>query len=125
MSWQVFVDNLTGTGKVKQASICGDDGYVLAQSTGLTIKPEEVRNLVDRFSNPNEQFPSHFSVSGVEYNTTRSDAMIILGRQDTKGIAIARTGKCLIIGTAEGEQQRIDCETEVNKLSKLLLHTGF
>jgi len=120
MAYQGYIDNmLIASGNVKDAMIC-DEENIVAQSDGFDVESYEIRDLWDGFSNPAQLHMTGFSVAGETYVTIRADGKTILGDQGVKGIAIAKAGRYLIIGTSGGMQQVEDCAMEVEKVRDYL-----
>jgi len=97
MSWDQYVTNLTSSGSVTKAAICGLDGSVWAQSAGFNIKPDEVKKMVDGFKKADPLRQCGITVGGVKYIYLQSDDKQIQGKKDQTGVSIAKAGKCLVI----------------------------
>merc|ERR1739848_61641 len=56
MSWQSYVDDqLISTKMIKNAVIAGHDGNIWAHSAGFPVSVEELKTLLGRYANTDEQ----------------------------------------------------------------------
>jgi len=125
MSWDQYVKNLTGSGSVTKAAICGHDGSVWAQSTGFNIKPDEVKKLVDGCKKPDALRQNGLTVGGTRFIYLQSDDSQIQGKKDQTGISVAKAGKCLVIGTYANGQQPGNCRMQVERIRDYLVGAGY
>ncbi|KAI2618851.1 profilin [Hypoxylon sp. NC1633] len=87
MSWQAYVDSsLVGSGHLDKAaiiSVAGDS--VWATSTGFTVKPEEMKNLVAILTQSgnvvDKAHADGIHVAGERYVVTRIEDRSVYGRQ--------------------------------------------
>ena len=65
MSWQAYVDNLTGTGKVDQAALYSRAGdSVWAQSPGCAESADEIGAMAKGFDTPDSLHANGLRVLG-------------------------------------------------------------
>jgi len=125
MSWDQYVTNLTSSGSVKKAAVCGVDGSVWAQSQGFNVKPEEVKKLIDGCKNADQLRQHGIIVGGVKYIFLQSDDTQIQGKKDQNGVSFAKAGKCAVLGTYEKDQQPGNCRTQVERIRDYLVSAGY
>lgn len=125
MSWDSYVTNLTGSGHVTKAAICGLDGSVWAQSPGFNVKPEEVKKLIDGLKKK-EVFSDHgLHVGGVKYIYLQSNDEQCQGKKEQNGVSIAKAKTCLIIGTYANGQVAGNCRAKVEGIKDYLVGAGY
>jgi profilin len=125
MSWDQYVSNLTGSGSVAKAAICGLDSSVWAQSAGFNIKPDEVKKLVDGCKKADNLREHGILVGGAKYFFLQSDDTQIQGKKGSAGLSVAKAGKCLVIGTYAEGQQPGNCRMQVERIRDYLVGAGY
>jgi len=125
MSWDQYVTNLTSSGSVTKAAVCGTDGSVWAQSAGFNVKPDEVKKLIDGCKKADPLRQSGIIVGGVKYIYLQSDDAQIQGKKDQTGISVAKAGKCVVIGTYANGQQPGNCRMQVERIRDYLVGAGY
>ena len=107
MSWEPYINNAlinkSANGHVynnvlTEAAIIGHDGSVWANTTGLSIKKDEIKKLNDLFKQSSNNTPS-IMLGGKKYQVTHyeTNAFVYLKIKDG-GATVAKTGKAFIIG---------------------------
>ena len=107
MSWEPYINNAlinkSANGHVynnvlTEAAIIGHDGSVWANTTGLSIKKDEIKKLNDLFKQSSNNTPS-LMLGGKKYQVTHyeTNAFVYLKIKDG-GATVAKTGKAFIIG---------------------------
>ncbi|KAL7628907.1 profilin, required for normal timing of actin polymerization in response to thermal stress [Parahypoxylon ruwenzoriense] len=131
MSWQAYVDSsLVGSGHIDKAaiiSVAGDS--VWATSSGFTVNPEEMKNLVAVLSvNSGAVDKAHadgIHIAGERYVVTRIEERSVYGRQGRTGICVVKTKQAIIIGHY-GEGQQVGNATQtVEALADYLIKVGY
>jgi len=125
MSWDQYITNLTASGCVTKAAICGLDGSVWAQSAGFNMKPDEIKKLVDGFKKADGLRQNGITVGGTKYIFLQSDDSQIQGKKDQTGISAAKSGKCVIIGTYASGIQPGNCRMQVERIRDYLTTSGY
>lgn len=125
MSWDQYVTNLTGSGAVSKAAICGLDGNVWAQSPGFNVKPDEVKKLVDGLKKADNLRANGVTVGGTKYIFLQSDDTQIQGKKDQTGVSIAKAKTCLVIGAYANGQQPGNNRAQVERIQAYLQDAGY
>jgi profilin len=125
MSWDQYVTNLTSSGSVSKAAICGIDGSIWAQSAGFNIKAEEVKKLVDGCKKADALRQHGITVGGTKYIFLQSDEAQIQGKKEQTGISVAKAGKCVVVGTYASGQQPGNCRMQVERIRDYLVGAGY
>jgi profilin len=127
MSWQQYVDTqLVATGKVTKAVIADHAGNPWACSPGFAPTQAELAVVAAGFANPASLQASGIKVGGTKYMFVRDLPNNILGRKGgDSGIAIYKTGKCIIVGIYENGIQGGECNNVVCKLGDYLCSVGY
>nr|ACE75735.1 putative profilin [Hirudo medicinalis] len=126
MSWDSYRDNLTQSGSVDKAAICGlDDGAVWTQSAGFNLAPTEVKVLTAAFQDPSNIRASGINLGGTKYFCLQTDDCQIQGRKGSSGVSVAKSGRCVIIGTYIDGQQAGNCRKEVETIRDYLRNRGY
>ncbi|CAG8492266.1 389_t:CDS:2, partial [Scutellospora calospora] len=105
MSWQAYVDdNLVGTGKIAHAAIYGHDGTLWAASKGFNPSHEEIKTIIESFSDAQKIQANGIHCNGVKYVFLNSDELTVRGKKGAAdGIVAEKTNQAVIIGIyAEG-----------------------
>ena len=145
MSWEPYINNAllnkSANGHVynnvlTEAAIIGHDGSVWANTTGLSIKKDEIKKLNDLFKQSSNNTPS-LMLGGKKYQVTHyeTNAFVYLKIKDG-GATVAKTGKAFIIGVYnttknykyDGKElpQGVGmCNTVVEELANQLKGLGF
>ncbi|KAI0017270.1 profilin [Xylariomycetidae sp. FL0641] len=131
MSWQAYVDtSLVGSGHVDKAaiiSVAGDS--VWASTSGFTIKPEEMKNLVAILTNSggavDKAHAEGVHVGGERYVVTRIEERSVYARQGRTGICVVKTKQAVIVAHY-GEHQQVGNATQtVEALADYLIKVGY
>jgi profilin len=126
MSWDSYRDSLTQTGLVDKAAVCGiDDGGVWTRSPDFNIGPNEIKSIINAFRNPESVRSAGILIGGVKYLYLQSDDSQIQGKKGSAGISIARSNKCIIIGTYRDGQQPGNCRLQVERIRDYLLQSSY
>ena len=145
MSWEPYINNAllnkSANGHVynnvlTEAAIIGHDGVAWANTTGLSIKKDEIKKLNDLFKQSSNNTPS-LMLGGKKYQVTHyeTNAFVYLKIKDG-GATVAKTGKAFIIGVYnttknykyDGKElpQGVGmCNTVVEELANQLKGLGF
>ncbi|KAI1399115.1 profilin [Hypoxylon fuscum] len=131
MSWQAYVDSsLVGSGHIDKAaiiSVAGDS--VWASSSGFTVKPDEMKNLVAILTGTGDAVAKAQAdgvhVGGERYVVFRILDRSVYGRQGRTGICVVKTKQAIIIGHY-GEAQVVGNSTQtVEALADYLIKVGY
>lgn len=116
---------MTNSGAVKMAAVVGNEGGVWTTSPGFNVTPDEIKGLLNGFSNPSLFQQSGVVVSGVKYMYIQSDDTQIQGKKAATGVSVAKAGKCLIIGVYGDGQQPGNCRANVERIRDFLVTVGY
>jgi profilin len=128
MSWDSYRDNLIASQCVDKVVIVGvPDGGIWTQSPALTIKPEELKAIINGFSKAGRDAlqASGITLAGTKYMFILGDDGQIQGKKGATGISIAKGVKCLIIGIYKDGQQPGNCRTKVEAMRDYLKTNGY
>jgi len=126
MSWDSYRDNLLATGQVDKAAVCGlEDGGVWTASPDFNVSPNEVKTLIAAFRNPDALRMSGIVLGGTKYLYLQSDDNQIQGKKASCGVSVARSAKCIIIGTYRDGQQPGNCRFQVERIRDYLLQSSY
>jgi profilin len=125
MSWDSYTDNLVKTGHVSQAAVCGLDGSVWAATPGLTVQPNEIKNIVAGFSNSGALQSNGVFIGGNKYMFLQSDDSQIQGKKGASGFSIAKSAKCMVIGIYGDGLQPGNCRTQCERIRDYLNSVGY
>lgn len=126
MSWDSYRDSLLQTGHVEKAAVCGlDDGGVWTRSPDFNVGPGEVKMIISAFRNPEPLRSNGILLGGVKYLYLQSDDSQMQGKKGSSGVSIARSNKCVIIGTYKDGQQPGNCRLQVERIRDYLLQSNY
>lgn len=130
MSWQAYVDtSLVGTGHVDKAAIFNTEGTsVWATSSGFTLTPQEMQDVVGAFkdtSNPKKVQMSGIHIAGQKYFVIKADDGSIYGKQGREGVVIVKTKQALLITHYPESVQPGNATNTVEKLGAYLVGVGY
>lgn len=120
-SWQAYADSIVAN----NLAVCGvigscqsSGGYAVWATAGhfpSAPTPQEMQVLAARFANPNNG--QKLIIGGKSYNATNCNGDFLTGRNETQGIAVAKSNTVLVIGcTGEGQNQG-NCLNNVVKIA--------
>ncbi|KAI5866621.1 profilin [Durotheca rogersii] len=139
MSWQGRLadlgslprnNSLVGTGHIDKAaiiSVAGDS--VWAATSGFTVSPDEMKNLVSVLSGNSaavdKAHADGIHIGGDRYVVARIEDRSIYGRQGRNGICVAKTKQAIIIAH-HGEAQVAGNATQTTEaLADYLIKAGY
>ncbi|KAI1461945.1 profilin [Annulohypoxylon moriforme] len=131
MSWQAYVDSsLIGSGHIDKGAIISAAGdSVWATSAGFTIKPEEMKNLVNIISNTSgavdKAYADGVHVAGERYVLTRAEDRSIYARQGRTGIIAVKTKQAILVGHHGETQQAGNATQTTEALADYLIKVGY
>jgi len=126
MSWSSYCDNLVASGCVDKAAVCGlDDGGVWSQTAGFNLNPAEVKAVAAGFRNPDPIRANGINLGGTKYFCLAAEDAAIQGKKGNAGVSIAKSGKCIIIGTYKDGQQPGNCRKQVEAIRDYLNNSGY
>ncbi|KAI9282711.1 profilin [Sporodiniella umbellata] len=126
MSWQTYVDNnLLQTGQVSQAAIYGLNGGVWATSAGFQLQPEEIKEVIGGFSNPDPLLASGIHIANEKYFVIKADDRSLYGKKNSEGVCIVKTTQAILVGTYKDGIQPGNCTKIVEALADYLISVGY
>ena len=126
-SWNEYISTvMTDSGFVTKGAIYGIDNRKWASSKGFDITGEEVKALVNGFTDPAKLWTDGIKLNGREYTCTRSESGLLVGRESTEGSGciIYRCNKCVVIGVHEEGAHPGGCYNLIVKLGDYLKDVG-
>ncbi|KAI1495652.1 profilin [Biscogniauxia marginata] len=131
MSWQAYVDSsLVGSGHVDKAaiiSVAGDS--VWAASSGFTVQPAEMKNLVAILTGTGDAVDKAHAdgvhVAGERYVVTRIEDRSLYARHGRTGISIVKTKQAIIIAHYPENVQAGNSTQTVEALADYLIKVGY
>ncbi|KAI1074955.1 profilin [Whalleya microplaca] len=131
MSWQAYVDSsLVATGHIDKAaiiSVAGDS--VWATSSGFTVQPAEMKNLVAILTASGDAIDKAHAdgvhVAGERYVVTRIEDRSVYGRQGRTGIVVVKTKQAVIVGHYAENQVVGNATQTVEALADYLIKVGY
>ncbi|KAI0175925.1 profilin [Hypoxylon sp. FL1284] len=131
MSWQAYVDSsLVGSGHIDKAaiiSVAGDS--VWAASSGFTLKPDEMKNLVNILtaggSAVDKAHADGFHVVGERFVVLKVDDRSLYGRQGRTGVCVVKTKQAIIVGHYGENVSAGNATQTVEALADYLIKVGY
>lgn len=127
MSWQTYVDDhlmceIDGR-HLAAAAIFGHDGSLWAQSKNFPqYKPEEIRAIMNEFTEPGSLAPTGLYLGGAKYMVIQGEpGSVIRGKKGSGGVTIKKTVLSLIIGTYDEPMAPGQCNMIVERLGDYLI----
>ncbi|KAK9459313.1 profilin [Lipomyces oligophaga] len=126
MSWQAYIENLTGSRNVDKAAIYSKAGdSVWAKSAGFEIAASEISEIRDGFDNPTGLQTKGLHVEGVKYFLLRSDERSIYGKKGAEGLIIVRTKQAILVAHYPDGVQPGNATKIVEQLADYLISVGY
>lgn len=131
MSWQAYVDSsLVGTGHIDKATIISAAGdSVWATTSGFTLKPEEMKNIVAILNATGDAVDKAHAegvhVGGERFVVTKIEERSLYCRQGRTGIIAVKTKQAVLVGHyGEGIQAGNAAQT-IEALADYLIKAGY
>lgn len=126
MSWQSYVDNLTGSGNIASALIAGLNGSTWATSDqSLQLGANEISGLNAGFTSI-DQFYSGVTIGGIKYMfIAMPDANTLILKKGQCGATICKTAQAYIIGLYGEKHTPGNCNLSVNTMADYLRNAGY
>ncbi|KAI0254572.1 profilin [Lactifluus subvellereus] len=126
MSWQSYVDtNLVGTGKISRAAILGQQGGVWAASQGYSLSPQEQREVLASFNEPDKVQTSGVRLVGQKFFTLQADARSIYVKKGGDGAILVKTKQAVLVAEYLAPIQAGEATPIVEKLADYLISVGY
>lgn len=126
MSWQAYVDNLIGSGKVDNAAIYSKAGdSVWAQSPNFNVSAPEIAEVAKGFDDPSQLQANGLHINGQKYFLLRADDRSIYGKHEDTGIVAVRTGQALLIAHYSAPTQPGEATKVTEQLADYLISVGY
>jgi len=131
MSWQAYVDSsLVGSGHINKAAIisaAGDSTW--AASSGFTVQPAEMKNLVNILNATGDAIDKAHSegvhVNGERYVVTKIEDRSMYCRQGRTGIVVVKTKQAVLVGHYGEDMQAGNAAQTVEALADYLIKVGY
>ncbi|MCJ1297829.1 profilin, required for normal timing of actin polymerization in response to thermal stress [Hypocenomyce scalaris] len=130
MSWQAYVDtSLVGTGNIDKAAIFNSEGTsVWASSTGFTIGPAEIKEVVSSYKDTGEVKKvqsSGLHIAGERYVVIKADDRSLYGKKGREGIVIVKTQQAILVTHYPESVQPGSAANTVEQLGDYLIGVGY
>ncbi|RYP81255.1 hypothetical protein DL769_002085 [Monosporascus sp. CRB-8-3] len=131
MSWQAYVDSsLVGSGHIDKAAIisaAGDSTW--AASSGFTVQPAEMKNLVNILNATGDAVDKAHSegvhVNGERFVVTKIEERSMYCRQGRTGIVVVKTKQAILVGHYGENVQAGNAAQTVEALADYLIKVGY
>ena len=120
MSWQAYVDQLTGQG-LAAASLHGLNGQRWAASAGGATDDEAKQILAALSSGATGQL----KINGTSYITLRNNEGTVYGKQGSGGYCAAKSGTAIVIGVYNDKLQPGQANKIVEGIADYLRNSGY
>jgi profilin len=133
MSWQAYVDSsLVGSGHIDKAAIISAAGdSVWATSSGFTLQPAEMKNIVaiigENGKGPavDKAFGEGIHIGGERFVAFNIEGRHIYGRQGRTGVIIVKTAQAILVGHYGENVQAGNATQTVEALADYLIKVGY
>lgn len=130
MSWQAYVDtSLVGTGNVDKAAIFNSEGNsVWATSTGFTVSPAEIQEVVAAYKDTGDvkQVQSTgLHIAGERFVVIKADGRSIYGKKGKEGVVIVKTNMAILVAHYPETVQPGGAANTVEQLADYLVGVGY
>lgn len=130
MSWQAYIDtSLVGTGNVDKAAIFNSEGTsVWATSSGFTISPAEIKEVVDAYkdnSQPKKVQSNGLHVAGERFVVLKADERSLYGKKGKEGVVIVKTTQAILVTHYPETVQPGVAANTVEQLGDYLIGVGY
>lgn len=121
MSWDEYISGqLIGSGNVKEAAICGQDGSTWATSAGFSVSSPEVLKLVGAFNDPSGLQAGGMNIGGTKFFFLSGTDEVLRGKKGQVGVHVAKTKTAIIVALYEEPIQPGQCAITVESLAEYL-----
>jgi len=129
MSWQSYVDDqLIATKMIQHAVICGHDGNIWATSKGFSVQPDELKDLIGKFSSVDQLASTGVTVAGTRYMYLSSEdraLKVVRAKKGTSGVHCIKTTQTYIVCIYKDPVVPEQAASVTEKLGDYLIGVGF
>ncbi|KAH6671887.1 putative profilin [Halenospora varia] len=128
MSWQAYIDtSLVGSGHIDKGQILSAAGdSVWATSSGFTISPDEVKEIVTGLSGKTDKlYGEGLHIGGEKYVLTKAEDRSLYARKGRDGVVIVKTTQAILVGHYKDGQIAGNAAQTVEQLADYLISTGY
>ncbi|ODQ66571.1 Profilin/allergen [Nadsonia fulvescens var. elongata DSM 6958] len=126
MSWQAYVDNLIGSGKVDKAALFSRAGdSVWATSANLNVTAPEIAALAHGFDDASPLQASGLHIQGQKFFLLRADDRSIYGKHQNEGVIAVRTKQALLLAHYPEGIQAGEATKVVEQLADYLISVNY
>ncbi|KAG9230541.1 putative profilin [Amylocarpus encephaloides] len=128
MSWQAYIDSsLIGSGHVDKGAIISAAGdSVWATSTGFTVSPAEMKEVVAGLSGKTDNlYANGIHVAGERFVLTKAEDRSLYARKGKEGVVIVKTTQAILVAHYTEAMQPGNCVQTVEQLADYLISTGY
>lgn len=93
--WDAHLAKLNAAVKCR-AAMYGHDGIQWAGQSQLKLPADEIKYILQGFTNPNSLFQKGPTIEGLKYMTTRADSTLIMLKHGPQGAVFAKTPKTVV-----------------------------
>ncbi|KKY24114.1 putative profilin ii [Phaeomoniella chlamydospora] len=120
---------LVGTGNVDKAAIFNSEGTsVWATSSGFTISPAEIKEVVDAYkdnSQPKKVQSNGLHVAGERFVVLKADERSLYGKKGKEGVVIVKTTQAILVTHYPETVQPGVAANTVEQLGDYLIGVGY
>ncbi|KAK5692440.1 profilin, required for normal timing of actin polymerization in response to thermal stress [Elasticomyces elasticus] len=132
MSWQAYIDtSLVGTGNVDKAAIFSAAGdSVWAQSSNLTVSPQEMQAVVAAYKDPGQGGVKKVQseglhIAGERFVVIKADERSMYGKKGREGVCIVKTTQAILVTHYPESVQPGVAANTVEQLADYLIKVGY
>jgi len=130
MSWQSYIDDqLIATKHVSHAVICGHDGNIWAKSKDFNVTPEELKAIINKFTDTATLAASGVTLAGTKYfylSAKYDDPLkVIRAKQGSNGFVGIKTAQTYVYSIYLEPIQPQQACTVTEKLGDYLISQNF
>ena len=125
MSWQTYVDSQMIEKKLKQAAIAGLDGSIWAKSNDFNISPEEVKKVLNSYTDTSVMASSGINLAGQKYFFLSATDDVVRGKQGKGGVHIMKTNQAVLVAVYDDPMLAPEAATVTETLGNYLKGCGY
>jgi len=128
MSWQAYIDSsLIGSGHVDKGAIYSIKGdSVWAQSSGFTLSPSEIQEIISGLNGKVEKlYAEGLHVASERYVLTKAEDRSLYARKGREGVVIVKTTQAILIAHYGETMIAGNSAQTVEQLADYLISTGY
>ncbi|KAI9786246.1 MAG: profilin, required for normal timing of actin polymerization in response to thermal stress [Geoglossum umbratile] len=118
--------SLVGTGKLDRAAIFNTEGTsVWASSPGFMVSPQEIKEAIGAYKDPEKVRSSGLYVEGEKYVVLKADDRSLYARKGKEGVCIVKTSQAILVSHYSETVQPGEAAHIVEQLADYLISVGY